>query len=271
MTGHVLITGCSTGIGAAAARVFANAGWRVTATMRDTAAGEALKQVDGVTLARLDVTQPETIAATLKDALDREGRVDVLVNNAGYGLFNAFETSTPQQVERQFATNTLGVMNMIRAVLPAMRAQRAGVVINVTSVGGLTTMPFNSVYHATKYAVDGFSEALRYELDPFGVTVKVVAPGGVATEFATSAVSELRPADLGDYGPAIGKVQAAFAGRRDNYSSAEAIAQVILKAASDGSPQLRYVAGPDAEMLLKMRESLSDEAYIAALAGRFGL
>lgn len=275
MTKTVLITGCSSGIGAAAARAFAGADFAVWATMRNPTsdAGRDLAQVSGVTVDRLDVTDPASIQASVEALVARHGRIDVVVNNAGQGLLGPFEPQTPAQVEGQFVTNALGPINVTRAVLPTLRRQGGGVIVNVTSIGGLTTMPLNAVYHATKYAVDGFSEALRYELDPLGVTVKVVAPGGVATAFGATASQSLATTDPGAYADTLGKVVATFRNRAGGvYSTPEAIAEVILEAATDGKPQMRYVAGADAEALLAMRAELNDDvAYISAMKARFGL
>jgi NAD(P)-dependent dehydrogenase (short-subunit alcohol dehydrogenase family) len=184
VTQTIFITGASTGLGRASALLFASKGWKVIATMRNPATEAELAKVDGITLLPLDVTQPDQIAAAAKAALAR-GPVDVLFNNAGYGLVGAFEGATGRPAGRPRSTPTCwACMRVTQAFLPAMRERRAGTIITTTSIGGLVTFPFNSVYHATKWGLEGWSESLAFELEPFGIRVKTVAPGGIATDFA---------------------------------------------------------------------------------------
>lgn len=268
----VLITGSSTGIGAATARVFSARGWNVAATLRRPADGAALAGLPGVRLFELDVTDKASVTSAVDAAVQAFGGLDVVVNNAGYGLFGPFETADEAVIRRQFETNVFGLFNVTRAALPALRASGAGVVINVSSVGGLTTFPMFSLYHATKFAVVGFSEALGYELAPLGVRVKMVAPGGVATDFAGRSMART----FGDEGPGIyaqtvEKTMQGFAARRGSYASSESLGEAIFAAATDGTPRTRYVVGQDAEDLLALRAKLGDEAFIEALRQRFGL
>lgn len=271
MTKTVLITGCSTGIGSAAARRFSESGWSVLATMRDPSRGTELALRSNVEVVQLDVTDQASIDRAIGHVADRRSTIDALVNNAGLGLFGPFETSPWDLIETQIATNTLGVMRVTRAVLPFMRAQGAGVIVNVTSVGGLTTMPLNSVYHAAKFATDGFSEALHYELDPLGIRVKVVAPGGVTTPFTAAALGSAEGLELGAYEQTVAKVRAAFTGRGGAYSTPEQVAEVICAAATDGTDQVRYVVGADAEYLLKLRAENTTEEYLKLMSARFQL
>ncbi len=271
MTRSILITGCSTGIGAATARVFSERGWNVAATMRDPAQGAALQGLPGVKVLALDVTQPQSITAAVDQALQDFGGLDSLVNNAGYGLFGPFETASDEVIKRQFATNLFGLFDVTRAVLPAMRARGAGVIVNVSSIGGLTTFPLFSLYHATKYAVIGFSESLGYELAPFGIQVKVVAPGGVATDFASRSLARTFEGDGGDYAPTVAKVMGTFNERRGNYASSESLGIAIHGAVTDGSAKTCYVVGDDATGLLAMRKQAGDEAFATELRRRFGL
>jgi NAD(P)-dependent dehydrogenase (short-subunit alcohol dehydrogenase family) len=267
----ILITGCSSGIGHAAAQLFATRGWNVVATMRDPAAAGELASTPNVAVARLDVTDPASIEAVVQQTLAAHGRIDAVVNNAGFGAFGPFETAPQSLIERQLATNLTGVFNVVRAVLPAMRAQRDGTIINIASVGGLTTLPLNAIYHATKYAVVGFTEALVYELAPFGIHAKVVAPGGVATDFAGRSLSLTFSGDEHPYADSVAQVMQAFQQNRANYSQPMDIAEVILRAATDGSAAVKYVAGPDAQALLDARASLGDEGYVQMMNQRFGL
>jgi NAD(P)-dependent dehydrogenase (short-subunit alcohol dehydrogenase family) len=272
MTKAVLITGCSTGIGRAAAQLFASRGWGVTATMRRPEDAGDLAAAGDVRVEPLDVVDLASVDRAVARTLEAFGRLDVVVNNAGFGAFGPFETAPEWLIERQIGTNLIGVFNVTRAALPTMRAQKSGVIVNVSSIGGLTTFPLNSIYHATKYAVVGFTEGLTYELEPFGIRAKVVAPGGVATDFAGRSLSLTFQGDGGPYADAIAKVMATFRKRAaSGQSKPEAIAEVIFEAATDDSPRVRYVAGPDAVALLERRASMTDQAYIKMTRDNFGL
>ena len=267
----VLITGCSTGIGRAAAIRFAKAGWNVVATMRDTGSAGELATLPGVLPLTLDVTDQESVKTAVSATLSHFGSIDALINNAGFGLFGPFELANDAVIERQFATNVFGVFNVTRAVLPAMRAQGAGVVVNIASVGGLTTLPFNSLYHATKYAVVGFTEALNHELAEFGIRAKFVAPGGVATDFAGRSLSTTFSDENHPYAANVAKALTAWGSRREGYAAPEQVADVIFGAATDGTGQVRYVSGADAEMLLAARAKLDDAGYLDLMLQTFGL
>lgn len=268
----VLITGSSTGIGRASAALFAARGWNVLATMRKPDDGADLAALDNVVVLQLDVTDAASIAAAVEQALQRFGGIDVLVNNAGFGAFGPFETAPVELIERQLATNVSGVFNVVRAVLPQMRARGAGTIVNLASIGGLTTMPLNAIYHATKYAVVGFTEGLAYELAPFGVRAKFVAPGGVATDFAGRSLALTFDGDRHPYADQVEQVLAAFQRRGGaQYSTPEAIAEVIYGAATDASARIGYVAGADAEALLAMRAEVGEVAYVEEMRRRFGL
>ncbi len=267
----VLITGCSSGIGRAAAHRFAQAGWQVVATMRDVGAAGDLAERPNVQILALDVTDRASVQSAVDTTLARFGRIDALVNNAGFGLFGPFELANDAVIERQFATNVFGVFNVIRAALPAMRAQRGGVIVNVASVGGLTTLPFNSLYHATKYAVVGFTEGLNHELAAFGIRAKFVAPGGVATDFAGRSLSVTFSGSDHPYAAGVAKAMAAWGSRRGGYATPDEAAEVIFTAATDGTAQVRYVSGADAQALLATRATLDDAGYLALMQKSFGL
>jgi len=267
----VLITGCSSGIGRAVAHRFAKAGWNVVATMRDPGQAGDLAGLSPVFVHALDVTDQASVRAAVDATLERFGRIDVLVNNAGFGLFGPFETASDAAIERQFATNVFGVFNVTRAVLPALRQQGAGVIVNVASVGGLTTLPFNSLYSATKYAVVGFTEALNHELAQFGIQAKFVAPGGVATDFSGRSLSVTFADNNHPYAASVAQAMAAWGSRRAAYASPEQSSDVIYTAATDGKRQVRYVAGADAESLLATRASVDDAGYLQLVQQAFGL
>lgn len=273
MTATVLITGCSSGIGAATVHRFAQEGWNVAATLRNPAKFGPAPERGRVETFALDVTDPHAVDRATQQALERFGQIDVLINNAGYGLFGPFETATPAMVERQFRTNVGGVLALTRALLPHMRARGSGVVINVASLSGLVAMPLYSLYAASKFAVVGFSEALSHELAPLGIRVKVFAPGAVLTQFSGRSLERTFEGDGGPYRDAIRKAGAAFQDNRDSGAgmTPEQLAQALYNAATDGSFQVRYVVGEDALALMQARRDLGEEALLATLRQRFGL
>jgi len=258
----VLITGASSGIGRETALFFARAGWQVAAGMRSPEKETELAKFDNVFIPKLDVHSESQVDSAVRQTLERFGAIDVLVNNAGYGLVAPFERAGKDQIQRQFETNVFGLMRISRAVIPVMRKQRAGLILNVASIGGRMTFPFYSLYHATKWCVEGFSESLRYELKPAGITVKVIEPGPILTDFYTrSADKAIQPGDM-DYGPLSVKAMK----RMDVFvkifgSTPIAVARVIYRAAVDGRSQLRYPAGWAAHWILVSRKLLPDFVF----------
>lgn len=267
----VLITGASSGIGQAAANLFAARGWRVAATMRNPSDGAALTEDPKVIVVPLDVSDPDSVEAGVTATLDHFGRIDVVVNNAGYGLFGPFETATDEQIRRQFATNVDGIFAVTRAVLPAMRRQGSGTIVNVASLGGVIALPLFSLYNATKFAVVGFTESLSYELAPFGIRAKAIAPGGVATDFAGRSMARTFAEGENAYSEILAKVMKAMSERRSNYSTPESIAEIILTAATDGTGQVLYLAGPDAEQGFALHQSLSEAKRLEMVRQYSGL
>jgi NAD(P)-dependent dehydrogenase (short-subunit alcohol dehydrogenase family) len=259
MTNTIFITGASSGLGKAAALLFAKNGWNVIATMRNPKNETELDKVENISLLPLDVTNSEQINETVKKALSIS-KIDVVFNNAGYGLAGPFEGATLEQISNQINTNLIGVMNVTQQFLPHFRENKKGTFITTTSIGGLITLPFNSVYHATKWALEGWSESLAFELKEFGITVKTVSPGGIATDFAgRSLVLTQHPA----YDKQVAKVMSVFMDpeRAKQYSTAEQIAEVVFTAATDGKSTLRYVAGADAKEMYKQRNELGEEVF----------
>jgi NAD(P)-dependent dehydrogenase (short-subunit alcohol dehydrogenase family) len=267
MSKTIFITGSSTGLGRATALLFAQRGWKVIATMRNPAKETELGAVPGITLLPLDVTKPEQIEAAVRRALEL-GPVDVVFNNAGYGLAGPFEGTSDAQIVDEVSTNLLGVLRTTRAFIPALREQRGGTIVTTTSIGGLATFPFNSVYHATKWAIEGFSESLAFELAPFGIRVKTVAPGGIRTDFSgRSLVVSQHPA----YAEALGRVVKVFLDpeRQKAASSAEQIAEVVYEAATDESERITFVAGADAKSLYAQRLAVGIDQFRKAVAKIF--
>ena len=263
----IFITGSSSGLGRATAKLFASKGWKVIASMRDPKKEEELGNISGVTLMALDVTDPHEIESVAKQVAE-SGGVDVVFNNAGYGLGGALEGLTDEQILRMVNTNMLGAIRTTRAFTPHFREKRAGLFINTTSIGGLLTVPFNSIYHATKWALEGWSESMAFELNQFGIGIKIIEPGGMKTDFFTRSFDTGRhPA----YDPLVNKVMGIITDPKQmaTYSSPEQIAEVVYEAATDGKDQLRYVAGADAKSMYAMRLQLGEEASRKALAQQF--
>jgi len=263
----IFVTGASSGLGRATAKLFASRGWRVIASMRDPKKEKELGDTSGITLMVLDVTDPHQIENVAEQVVT-SGGVDVVFNNAGYGLAGALEGLTDEQILRLVNTNMLGTIRTTKAFLQHFREKRAGLFINTTSLGGLVAFPFNSIYHATKWAIEGWSESMAFELNPFGIGIKTVEPGGIRTDFFT------RSLDTGRH-PAYDALVNKFMGmisdpkQMATYSTSEQIAEVVYEAATDGKDQLRYVAGADAKSIYAMRLQLGEEAFRKAMAQQF--
>lgn len=252
----VLITGTSSGIGKSTALYFASKGWNVAATMRTPEKEKELSKVDGIKLFKLDVTDPASIQSAIEESISVFGGIDVVVNNAGYGGVGVFEAASQEQIQRQFNTNVFGVMNVTRAILPYFRQKNSGTIINVTSVGGLITFPIYSVYHSTKWAVEGFAEALQYELRPFNIKIKNIEPGAIKTDFYDRSQDLFKKEGLTDYD---NYAKVAFENTQNagvNAPGPDVVARKIYKAALDRSFRLRYPAGPQAPALLFLRRLL---------------
>lgn len=272
MSKTLFVTGSSSGIGKATARRFQSEGWNVVATMRTPEAETQLTALDRVLVTRLDVTNSASIHTAVSAAVDRFGRIDVLVNNAGYGAYGPLEAFDMAGIRRQFDTNVIGLLETTKAVLPGLRAQGFGTIINISSIGGRIAFPLGALYHGTKFAVEGLSEALHYELAAVGVQVKVIEPGLVATDFGGRSF-DFRSGDIPDYLPLIEGMSTGFGtiSAEHGVSSPDAVAEVVYRAATDGQTTLRYPAGADAATLLADRMANDDKTCIKNVQTRFGL
>ena len=270
MSNTLFITGASTGIGKATALYFRAKGWNVAATMRDPKDHQDLRDAGVETLA-LDVLQPDSIKPALDAAIAKFGRIDVLCNNAGYGTMGPFEAASREQVERQFATNVTGLIYVTQEFLPHFRANQSGVIINISSVGGVCAFPLFSLYHGTKWAVEGMSESLNFELNPQGIRVKIVEPGRIATDFAGRSLDVLQKPGLTAYDGFIDTFRKNWTTNRAPGAPPELVAEVIWNAATDGTSQLRYIAGDDAKLTIETRAKISQDEYYAMIRQRMGL
>jgi NAD(P)-dependent dehydrogenase (short-subunit alcohol dehydrogenase family) len=260
----ILITGASSGIGRSTALRFQSEGWNVIATMRDPA-GSDLIDLDDVLVTRLDVTDTASIEAAVNAGIDRFGAIDVLLNNAGYGAYGPLEAFSTDRIRRQFDTNVIGLLEVTKAVLPHMRARRSGTVVNISSIGGQVTFPLGTLYHGTKFAVEGLSEALHYELQPLGIRVRIVQPGMIKTDFGGRSFDFAMGDSLADYAPSAEAMGRLFGKLASNPSSPEVVADVIWQAATAPGDQLRFRAGPDATDLLDRRKAQDDATFIGGI------
>ena len=269
----ILITGTSSGIGRACVVKFQAEGWNVVATMRNPQKETELQELDNVAVVRLDVTDRQSIDAAVAEALNKFGGLDVLLNNAGYGLAGPLEAVEASQLERQYATNVYGPVYTMQACLPHFRAQNAGLIINVSSIGGRLVLPYNSLYHGTKFALEGISASLALELAPHNIRVKIVEPGGVRTDFSGRSLDFMQKEGLTAYDESLQRVVAVFSSpdRATTYSDASHIADVIYGAATDGTDQLRYLAGEDAKQMAADRAQMSDEEYARWVVGQYNV
>lgn len=242
----VLITGAGSGIGKATAKLFAQQGWQVVATMRDPSAyRDAFDR--RYYLLPLDVTKSETITAAIQEVQQKFGRIDVLVNNAGYGLFGAFEMFTPEELQQQYDVNVFGTMHLCQAVLPMMRDQGNGTIVNISSMGGKFAVPFWGVYNSTKFAIEGLSEGLFYEMRPYGIKIKLVEPGVIDTDFyKRSMKTGTKQIYASLYKATLERMWKQFQDSGKKGARADTVAKVIYKAAMSKSSRLRYTAGNDA-------------------------
>ncbi|MEW6516743.1 MAG: SDR family oxidoreductase [candidate division FCPU426 bacterium] len=262
----VFITGSSSGIGKETALYFLEKGWQVVATMRHPEKRQTdLHGRPGLDLVHLDVEDPASIRAAVQAAANKYPTLDVLVNNAGYSLSGLFENATAEQVEQQYRTNVLGLMAVTREFLPIFRKQRAGVLVNVASIGGRLTFPFYSLYNSTKWAVEGFSEGLHYELEDLNIKVKIIEPGIILTDFYDRSMVIPKQSLASEYGPLAERFESNMRKLIRGGSHPRVIAKLIHRAATDNSRRLRYAGGRYARFMLALRRLLPDRLLHALL------
>jgi NAD(P)-dependent dehydrogenase (short-subunit alcohol dehydrogenase family) len=270
----VLITGCSSGIGWATAKRLSEVGWRVYATARNVEKITPLEE-SGCRLLSLDVTDEDSMRRAVEEVEREEGAVGVLVNNAGYSQSGAVEDVPIEKVRAQFETNVFGLARMCQLVLPGMRRQGYGRIVNVSSMGGKLTFPGAGYYHASKHAVEAISDALRFEVEGFGIKVSVIEPGLIRTGFANAAVGSM---DGPESGPYAGFDEAVVKATTENYEQGlfsrlagepEAVAEAIERALSARNPRSRYAVTPSAHLFLGLRRLLPDGAWDAVLKSSY--
>jgi NAD(P)-dependent dehydrogenase (short-subunit alcohol dehydrogenase family) len=268
-----IVTGASSGIGHATALRLHAAGFTVYAGARRVEKMKDLADA-GIHTVDLDVTDDASMVALVDRVIAETGRIDVLVNNAGYGSFGALEDVSNAEGRRQFDVNVFGLARMTQLVLPHMRAQKSGRIINMSSMGGRIYEPLGSWYHATKFAVEGMSDSLRVELRPFGIDVVLIEPGGTSTEWGSIAADGLIAASAStayaDQAPGVAKLLRSMDTKPRPSASPDRIAKAVTRAATAGRPRVRYLLGPGAKPLVALKAILPARGFDAILARIFG-
>ncbi len=256
----ILITGASSGIGNATAKLFQAKNWKVAATMRSPEKAEDLQKIVDLECIRLDVTDPDSIRAAIARTLEAFGRIDAVVNNAGFAVVGPFEAATSEQIEMQFETNVLGLMNVCREILPYFREQKRGTIVNVASMGGRLTFPLYSIYHASKWAVEGFSESLQYEVKEFGIKIKIIEPGPIKTDFYERSMSISKKEGLTAYDNFVARAMPNLQKAGETGPDGTVVAQTIYDAVTDDSWKMRYPVNSRA--ILIARRLLPDSLFL---------
>jgi NAD(P)-dependent dehydrogenase (short-subunit alcohol dehydrogenase family) len=262
-----VVTGTSSGIGLETSLALARSGFRTYATMRNLNKSENIKSVATkenlpIHINQLDVTDDISIKNAVQAIFSEVGRIDVLVNNAGYALNGAFEDLTIDEIKAQFETNLFGVIRTSQAILPIMRKQQFGIIVNMSSGAGRLGYPGGSAYISTKFAVEGLSESMAYELEPFGIKVVLVEPGVIRTNFANATVVAKKSQDPNSpYSQLMQKIASSFEHMMENGSSPDLVAKVVVKAVTSENPSLRYLAGKDIETWMEGKRNMSDEEF----------
>ncbi len=262
-----VVTGSSSGIGFETALTLARNRFLTYATMRNLAKSDNIKAVADkdhlpIRIVQLDVTDDTSVNNAVQSIIKETGRIDILVNNAGYALSGAFEDLSLEEIKNQYDTNFYGIIRTTQAVLPIMRKQRSGRIINISSGLGLFGFPGMSAYSSTKFAMEGLSESMAYELDQFGIKVILIEPGVIRTNISNSIVIAKKAQDSSSpYSQMMQKMDNNFKKFTENASSAEVVANIVMEAATSEKPHLRYLAGKDMEMWMQSKNSMSDDEF----------
>ena len=256
----VLITGASSGIGLETAKLFQAKNWKVAATMRAPEQAAELSNIVDIECFRLDVTDVDSIKSTMADTLAKFGRIDAVVNNAGFAVVGPFEAVTPEQIEQQMQTNVYGAMNVCREILPYFREQKRGVIVNVASMGGRITFPLYSIYHASKWALEGFSEGLQYEVRQFGIKIKIIEPGPIKTDFYQRSQTLAKKDGLTEYDNFIARAFPNLQKAGETAPDGTLVAAAIYEAITDGTWRMRYPV--NSRLILAARRLLPDSMFL---------
>ncbi|MBK9356402.1 MAG: SDR family oxidoreductase [Bacteroidales bacterium] len=267
----ILITGASSGIGKATALLFAKKGWNVAATMRDPLKEKELTGIPGIKLYPLDVTSPDSVNLAFERIITDYGKIDVLVNNAGFGADGVFEAMDDDFIRKQFETNVFGLMRMTREALKHMRPNKTGTIVQVASVGGRVAFPLFSIYHASKWAVEGFSESLQFEAEQFNIRIKIIEPGAIKTEFYGRSRAFVKPETTSEYDSFTAKVEKLNQSAGAKGADASVVADTIYKSVTDNSKKLRYPVAYPANILLPLKRFLPASWYYGFVRKNYGI
>jgi len=265
----ILITGTSSGIGKAAAKYFAENGWNVAATMRNPDKDNEVKNFKNTKVYSLDVTSARSIEEAILLADNDFGRIDVVVNNAGFAVDGVFEVMTDEVILKQFDTNVFGLMRVTRSFIAYFRKKGGGSILQVTSMGGRLAFPLYSIYHSTKWAVEGFTESLQYEVKPFNIRMKIIEPGVIKTEFYGTSRHFVKPTEFKDYDTFVEKCEKVSMEAGNNGENPLIVAAEIFKAANAKNCKMRYAIGKPAPMLLILRKMIPDSWWFKVVGSSY--
>ncbi|MCA6067726.1 SDR family oxidoreductase [Chryseobacterium sp. RG1] len=271
MNKTILITGTSTGLGRLAAKHFAEKGWNVIATMRSPEKEDELNSIANIKVLKLDITEPQTIQQAIMDGIDTFGKIDVVVNNAGIGMYGALELTADEDIDRQYAVNVRGPINVIKSFLPYFREQRGGKFINVSSVMGRSTaLPLGSLYNMSKFALEGLTEGLYFELKPLNIELHLVEPGGFESNFGNN-ITFSKSETIRDYDLITSNVGAVLnaVNKPGATASPLSIVKTVYNLASGKNNSFRTVVGKDAKSVLMLRKILPIKIFLNLLSKRF--
>ena len=270
-----VVTGSSSGIGFEASLLLAKNGFSTYATVRNADKAKALRDISNkgelpIQVVELDVDSDKSVEDAIGRINDESKRIDVLVNNAGYALVGALEDLSMDEIKAQFETNLFGAIRIMKAVLPIMRKQQGGTIVNVSSMGGRIGLPLCPAYHGTKFALEGISESMRFETDSFGVKVILIEPGTIRTNFLSNAkVGQKTAEPSSPYAPKLQTMQKVWGPIYDKGTPPEEVAKVILKAVTSDNPNVRYVVGDDAIQMIQARKGMSDLEFEGLVKQQF--
>ena len=263
-----VVTGSSSGIGHEISLILARNGFTTYATMRNLQKVSDLRSAAEdeklpLHFVQLDVTDENSVKKAIQTIYDECGRIDILVNNAGYGLTGAFEDLSLDEIKTQYETNVFGLIRTTQQVLPIMRKQRSGLIVNISSGAGRFGYPTGSAYVSTKFAVEVLSESMSYEVEPFGIKVILIEPGVIKTNFFNSSVLAKKSQDHNSpYAPLMNGMEDSVKKMMENGSTPQYVAEVVLHAITSESPKLRYLAGKDVEQWIEAKKKMSDEEFV---------
>jgi short-subunit dehydrogenase len=275
-----VITGSSTGIGYETALALARNGFYTYATMRNLQ-GESEERITNISqsenlplqVIKLDVNNDKSVIDAINRIIEEKKRIDVTINNAGYALVGPFEETSMDDIMAQFETNFFGAIRVMQAVIPIMRKQRSGKIVNITSMGGRIAIPLDSIYHGTKFALEGLSESIQYELEPFGIKVILIEPGAVGSNFWKNLKTATKTADhnISSYRQLENNISEALKQMVQNAIPSSQVANVILQAVISDNTEFRYVVGKDAAMIIEARRDMSDREFQNLIKKQFNL